>query len=90
MSEATMFTDDDELRRAVRAFLDGNWDAARKCYKADPAAGLRGWLRAVFEARWSTPSWPQEWHGRGLSNEQSKIVEQEFARAGAPGSGQDT
>ena len=30
-----------------------------------------------------------EWYGRGLTDEQGRIVEREFARVGAPGAGQD-
>jgi hypothetical protein len=50
---------------------------------------LTGWLQQTLEARWSVPRWPREWYGRGLPDEQAKIIEREFAALGAPGSGLD-
>jgi alkylation response protein AidB-like acyl-CoA dehydrogenase len=52
-------------------------------------AELCAWLAQVFAARWAVPRWPEEWWGRGMTNDQAKIVEAEFARVGAPGTGQD-
>lgn len=49
----------------------------------------KAWLSKVVEGRWAVPRWPEEWFGRGLSNDQAKIIEKEFARVRAPGTGQD-
>ena len=56
-------------------------------YTASPER--RAWLARVFDARWSAPRWPEEWFGRALSNDQARIIEREFARVKAPGTGQD-
>jgi alkylation response protein AidB-like acyl-CoA dehydrogenase len=71
---------DEELRAGVRGWLAEHWDPARQ--RSD-------WLGQVVEARWAVPSWPERWGGRDLTAEQSRIVEAEFRRAGAPGGGQD-
>ncbi|WP_416978879.1 acyl-CoA dehydrogenase family protein [Streptomyces sp. T028] len=42
------------------------------------------WERALFEARWSVVSWPEEYGGRGASLWQWLIFEDEYYRAGAP------
>ena len=83
---------DAALRDEVRAWLAANWRGAvqeqrkewRKVTDED-----RAWLAKVVEARWAVPRWPAEWYGRGLSDAQGRIVEREFARVGAPGTGQD-
>jgi alkylation response protein AidB-like acyl-CoA dehydrogenase len=85
---------DEGLRAEVRAWLAANWDPKRR-----PAIGggagwtttpeHRAWLAKVVDARWAAPRWPAEWYGRGLANEQARIIEREFAAAGAPGAGQD-
>ncbi|HEX2592595.1 MAG TPA: acyl-CoA dehydrogenase family protein [Rhizomicrobium sp.] len=81
---------DDELRADVRAWLAANW-------KNDLPPGQqwvttpehRAWMNKVVDARWAVNRWPVEWYGRGMSDEQAQIVEQEFRRAKAPGAGQD-
>ncbi|MET0984984.1 MAG: acyl-CoA dehydrogenase family protein [Steroidobacteraceae bacterium] len=80
---------DEQLRAEVRAWLDANWDAALKRAQDDQAASGKAWLGKVFEARWAVPRWPVAWYGRGLGNDQAKIIEQEFARVAALGTGQD-
>lgn len=90
MTAAEASMSDDDLRGEVRAWLKQNW-------KADlpPAAPwtttpeLRTWLGKVVDAGWAANRWPAEWHGRGLTDAQAKIVEQEFRAAHAPGTGQD-
>jgi alkylation response protein AidB-like acyl-CoA dehydrogenase len=77
------------LQEEVTAWLDANWDTAAKKSKHRGDEGLKGWLDQVLQARWSAPRWPLEWFGRGLSNDQAKIVEHAFAKVGAPGTGQD-
>ena len=81
---------DDELRSEVRDWLAANWtmkvaDLAE--FRTTPA--WRTWLNKVVDARWAAPRWPVEWFGRAMSDEQGYIVEQEFNRVGAPGSGMD-
>ena len=83
---ATPALSDDQLRQEVTAWLQANWDPAIRTQGLE--AG-RAWLAKVVEARWAAPRWPEAWFGRGLSDRQGRIVEQAFAQAGAPGSGQD-
>ena len=71
---------DDDVRGAVRAWLAEHWD---------PARDRAGWLAAVVDAGYAVPRWPRAAYGSDLSDDQARIVEAEFARAGAPGSGQD-
>jgi alkylation response protein AidB-like acyl-CoA dehydrogenase len=71
---------DDDVRGAVRAWLAEHWD---------PARDRAGWLAAVVDAGYAVPRWPRAAHGLDLPDDQARIVEAEFARAGAPGSGQD-
>jgi alkylation response protein AidB-like acyl-CoA dehydrogenase len=81
---------DDELRADVRAWLKANWNAAFKnTVERGTTPIYRAWLTKVVEARWAAPRWPEKWFGRGLSDHQARIIEQEFARVEAPGAGQD-
>jgi alkylation response protein AidB-like acyl-CoA dehydrogenase len=71
---------DDDVRGAVRAWLAEHWD---------PARDRTGWLADVVDAGYAVPRWPRAAHGLDLSDDRARIVEAEFARAGAPGTGQD-
>jgi alkylation response protein AidB-like acyl-CoA dehydrogenase len=71
---------DAELRDEVRAWLAEHWD---------PAADRSAWRAAVVDAGYAAPRWPRSAFGRELTDEQARVVEAEFARVGAPGSGQD-
>ena len=90
-----MSATDEALRDEVRTWLDENWKPeiaealANETYGWETSADRKAWLNMVLEGRWSVPRWPEEWHGRGLEDQQAKIIEQEFARARAPGTGQD-
>jgi alkylation response protein AidB-like acyl-CoA dehydrogenase len=91
MSDASTIGDE-ALRDEVRAWLAANWDPALRESGGGFGGGgeaYRAWLDKVVEARWAVPRWPAEWHGRGLSDAQARIVERAFAAVGAPGSGQD-
>ena len=80
---------DDELQREVEAWLAKHWHglpAHHESFGRDPRSE---WLAKVREARWAVPRWPEEWYGRGLPDDQAKIVERAFAAVGAPGAGQD-
>lgn len=84
-----MSMSDDALACEVEAWLAEHWKgvpAQSESFGRDPRAE---WLAKVRDAGWAVPRWSSEWHGRGLSNEQAKIVERAFAKVGAPGAGQD-
>lgn len=69
----------DALRQEVADWLATNWTGDRS----------DAFLEKVVDDKWAAPSWPVEWYGRGLTPEQGQVIASEFARAGAPGSGQD-
>ncbi|MDO8913379.1 MAG: acyl-CoA dehydrogenase family protein [Phenylobacterium sp.] len=75
---------DDGLREEVRAFLENQWTGLLQ-----GETERKAWFAKVVEARWAVPRWPTEWMGRGLGDVQARIVESEFAAAGATGTGQD-
>lgn len=70
----------DEIRAEVRGWLAENWE---------PGLDRAQWANRVFDAGWSAPSWEPQWGGRGLTDAQSRAVAEEFAAAGARGTGQD-
>lgn len=84
-----------DLLDEVRQWLSENWtkeiaeELRRENVYWETSAARKAWLGNVVEARWAVPSWPEAWHGRGLDNDQAKLIEREFARVKAPGSGQD-
>jgi alkylation response protein AidB-like acyl-CoA dehydrogenase len=69
-----------QLRQEVRSWLAEH---------ARPGRARREVLEDVVGAGYAAPRWPTEWYGRGLDDEQAKVVEQELRAAGAPGGGQD-
>lgn len=69
----------DALRQEVVDWLATNWTGERS----------DAFLEKVVDDKLAAPSWPVEWHGRGLTPEQGQVIAQEFAKVGAPGAGQD-
>jgi alkylation response protein AidB-like acyl-CoA dehydrogenase len=77
------------FRTEIRAWLEENlpegWGAPgfrmdgdeRKRFSAE-------WPRKLYEGGWICASWPQEYGGRGLDTMQMVVLNEEFARAGAP------
>lgn len=85
---------DDALQAEVKTWLVENWSKdVAKTFGVDgymsASKGRQQWLAKVVEAGWAVPRWPTEWYGRNLSNDQAKIIEREFAKVRAPGTGQD-
>ena len=72
----------DNLRAEVAGWLSANFNPTMP-------SGQSAWLAKVVEAGWAVPRWPAQWFGRGLSDADASIVEAEFAKVRAPGSGQD-
>ena len=60
----------------VRGWLQENWD---------PSLSRLEWLDRWSRAGWAAPSWEPQWFGRGLTSAQSRAVQAEFAKVGAPG-----
>ena len=82
----------DAFREEVRSWITENFPASLKGVDlslsalegpSDKSADKEAWRIAVGNKGWGTPTWPKEYGGGGLSKEEAKIVQQEFARAGA-------
>ena len=68
------------LRSETREWLRENWDPDRR----------RGeWIDMVIDRGDAVPTWPTEWHGRGLSAEAGRVITAEYRAVGAPGAAQD-
>lgn len=81
---------DDDLIAEVRAWLAANWDPSEKRRgESFGRSADQSFLEKVFAACWAVPTWPGDWWGRGLAPAQARLIEREFAAAGAPGAGQD-
>jgi alkylation response protein AidB-like acyl-CoA dehydrogenase len=84
----------DALQAEVKTWLSENWSKeVAKTFGVDgymsASKERQQWLGKVVEAGWAAPRWPNEWFGRNLSNDQAKIIEKEFEKVHAPGTGQD-
>ena len=70
----------DRVVAETEAFLAEHWSAD---------ADRQQWRELVVNERWAALRWPSEWFGRDLDDDAAEAVEATFARAGAPGPGQD-
>ena len=64
------------IESEVRAWLERHWD---------PNADLVGWRGLLADSGWGCPSWPREWHGRGLSLAAESAVRKVFSEVGVVG-----
>jgi alkylation response protein AidB-like acyl-CoA dehydrogenase len=64
----------EEFRKEIRTWLDANW----------PVDDISDWNRRLADGGWICATWPQEYGGRGLTTMQAVVLNEEFARAGAP------
>jgi len=60
----------------VRDWIGEHWN---------PDLSLVAWRRLLLESRWACPTWPVEWHGRGLPPWADHVVATELSAAGAVG-----
>jgi alkylation response protein AidB-like acyl-CoA dehydrogenase len=65
-----------QVRQAVKAFLDENWN---------PETSLKDWLGLLADSGWAVPQWPVQWFGKGLTNELTAAAFDEFKTVMAPG-----
>jgi alkylation response protein AidB-like acyl-CoA dehydrogenase len=79
----------DALRHEVEQWLDDNWDSKNFCAVGDKSYNQKSWLTKVVDAGFATPTWPEKWHGRGLSSKEARIIEKAFQARGAKGWGRD-
>ena len=76
----SMGTDSASVASEVRQWLADNWDET---------VDRKEWLRRVADSGWAAPSWPTEYHGRGLDPEMTNVVLAEFRAVGADGTAHD-
>ena len=84
--------DENAYRTEVQEFIAANFPEELK-NRGNALAGVEGpsketpaqkaWREAVGERGWGTPTWPKQYGGGGLNKAEARIVEQEFAKAGA-------
>ena len=70
----------DDLSREVASWLDANWN---------PNLPKAQWQSLVIDAGWAAPTWTEPTYGRSATSDQAKVIHAEFAKRGAPGTGQD-
>lgn len=86
----------DQFREETRDWLEANCPVAMRTpgtSEADQFWGGRNpnpvhpdqvvWLDRMAGKGWTTPTWPAEYGGGGLDNEQAKVLRQEMSRIGA-------
>jgi len=83
-------SDLEQFRAVVRAWLDEHCPPTRRRLRegeATPAWGspefdaqIEGWKEAVCSQGWTAPTWPVEYGGAGLSDDQARVLGEEMAR----------
>jgi alkylation response protein AidB-like acyl-CoA dehydrogenase len=61
--------------------LEGNW-GGRKVKYDNP--DMKVWLDVMAEKGWTSPTWPVEYGGGGLSKEEAKVLREEMKRLQLP------
>ncbi len=79
----------DEFRSEVRAWLEDQlpegWNTPGFTQSVEERAKFNeDWTRRLFDGGWICATWPPEYGGRGLTTIQAVVLNEEFARAGAP------
>jgi alkylation response protein AidB-like acyl-CoA dehydrogenase len=77
------------FRAEIRTWLDDNlpdgWGRPGFELRPDERATWNAeWTKKLFEGGWICASWPEEYGGRGLSTMEAVVLNEEFARVGAP------
>ena len=85
-------TDIDTFRQDVREWLEAHcpisqrqpivreeqiWAGSKSRFPSDDA---RQWFEAMRDKGWTAPTWPKEYGGGGLNDDQARILEQEMSR----------
>ena len=74
-----------EIRAWLEEHLPEGWFAPG--FMMDPeakAAFQKEWTTTLFEGGWICATWPTEYGGKGLSTMEAVVLNEEFAKAGAP------
>src|SRR5688572_30138500 len=77
--------DAEAFRTEIRAWLEEHFPADYEELRGEERqAFLKKWVRTLYEGGWICASWPEEYGGKNLSTMESVVLNEEFARAGAP------
>jgi alkylation response protein AidB-like acyl-CoA dehydrogenase len=81
--------DAEEFRGEIRAWLEANlpegwFDDGFEMTSEERRKFHEEWTQKLFDGGWICASWPKEYGGKGLTTMQSVVLNEEFARAGAP------
>ncbi len=79
----------EEFRTEIAGWLDSNlpegWGTDEfEMTDEEREAWNKEWVGKLFEGGWICASWPQEYGGKGLSTMQAVVLNEEFAKRGAP------
>src|SRR6476469_2916505 len=77
------------FRKEIRGWLEANlpdgWGSDDFDMAPDERAAFNeAWPQKLFEGGWICATWPKEYGGKGLSTMEAVVLNEEFARAGAP------
>jgi alkylation response protein AidB-like acyl-CoA dehydrogenase len=74
-----------EIRGWLKANLPEGWrEPGFEMTPDERRAFNEEWTKKLHEGGWICASWPREYGGKGLSTMQQVVLNEEFARAGAP------
>jgi alkylation response protein AidB-like acyl-CoA dehydrogenase len=77
--------DAEAFRTEIRAWLEERFPAEYEELRGEERqAFLKKWVRTLHEGGWICASWPKEYGGKGLTTMQQVVLNEEFARVGAP------
>src|SRR3954466_13711988 len=81
--------DAEQFRGEIRAWLEANlpegwFDEGFEMSAEERRKFQDDWTQKLFDGGWICASWPTEYGGKGLSIMQNVVLNEEFARAGAP------
>jgi alkylation response protein AidB-like acyl-CoA dehydrogenase len=79
----------EEFRTKIRAWLEENlpegwFDDDFSMTPEERRKFQEDWTQKLFDGGWICASWPTEYGGKGLSIMENVVLNEEFARAGAP------
>jgi alkylation response protein AidB-like acyl-CoA dehydrogenase len=77
------------FRTEIRAWLEENlpegwFDDGFEMTSEERRKFHEEWTQKLFDGGWICASWPKEYGGKGLTTMQNVVLNEEFARAGAP------
>ena len=74
-----------EIRAWLEEHLPAGWfESGFEMTPAERQAFHEDWTEQLYKGGWICASWPKEYGGKGLSVMESVVLNEEFARAGAP------